>query len=347
MSRADKKQRKEAKRKARKMEIRRRESVSPLKRLGDTPGEMECWMSEQAGAVGQVQCFVYKRAAGLTGLACFLVDRGVVGLKDAYTLIPADREHLDRIREGAESRGIGMKQTSIEQIRNIVAGSVRWAHAHGMRLPKDWHKTAAVIGGVGDWASADVSKFVKEFAGHPEDLRRRLIGESLESFMARTDITFIFSDAAPYMDQETGRYENNGEIDDEEFDDEEGLSLDDFPDVLLDEIDKRLTPVVAKIEPTIKSWLADRNQPPSSEIAVVCKNLFLASLLSAVAQPDGDRKGFSDAYAKLFRNIASEADPENSPERTRAYEQLLDFMRANPLQLENALRAADPNGGGE
>ena len=343
MSRADKKQRKEAKRKAKKLAIRRRDSVSPLKRLGDTPGDIECWMSGSLASRGQEQIFVYKRAAGLSGLACFLVDRGVVGLKDAYTLMPTDREAVSRVLDSAQSSGIVMRSATVEEIRKMVAGGVRWAHEHGMRLPKDWHKMAAVIGGVGDWMSADVSQFAKEFAGHPEDLRRRLVAEPLESFLQRTDIAFVFNDAAPYMDQETGRYENNGETDDDEFDDEEALDLDDFPDVLLDEIDKRLTPVVATIEPRIKSWLADRNRPASSELADVCKNLFLASMLSAIAQPDGDRKGFSDAYAKLFRTIASEADPANSPERTRAYEQLLDFMRANPLQLENALRSADPN----
>ena len=41
------------------------------------------------------------------------------------------------------------------------------------RLPKDWIRSASLIGGIGDWESADVSLFVKEFVGHPEDLRQR------------------------------------------------------------------------------------------------------------------------------------------------------------------------------
>jgi len=206
MSRADKKRRHEAKRKAKRVQIKRQQSISPFKRLVDAPGEIEYWMSQTLGAIGQMQIYVYKRAAGLTGVAVFLIDRGVVGLKDAYARTNIAREEFDNMLDGAERRGIPMSRVTIEDVRRVVAGGIRWANENGMRLPKDWAKPASMIGGVGDWASADVSEFVSEFAGHPEDLRLRLIGEPFESYIRRPDIRFIFSDAAPVMDPRTGKY---------------------------------------------------------------------------------------------------------------------------------------------
>jgi hypothetical protein len=229
MAKPDKKRRRELKRKEKRLAIRKRESVSPVKRLADAPGELECWMSKEFEVMGQASAFCYKRAAGLTGVACFLVDRGVVGLKDAWIQLNVDYSRFEEMLEISASRGIVTRQVPLDQVRNLVAGGVRWATENGMRLPKDWMRAAAFIGGIGDYKSADVSQFVKEFAGHPEDLRQRLIGETLETYLRRTDIRFIFSDAAPYMDPKTGEYVDLDQIGTDEFDDDE-FDDDEFDD---------------------------------------------------------------------------------------------------------------------
>src|SRR5438445_221646 len=66
MSKADKKQRHKAKREAKRLANRRRESISPVKRLAEGRGELECWMSRGfEEEMGQEQIFVYKQARGL------------------------------------------------------------------------------------------------------------------------------------------------------------------------------------------------------------------------------------------------------------------------------------------
>jgi hypothetical protein len=247
MSRADKKQRHEAKRAAKRQANRRRESGGPLKRLADAKGEAECWISDDFEENGQAQLFAYKQGGGLAGVAAFLIDRGVVGLKDAWTRIGMDRNEFDEMLQAGGTRGISMHRIEPDQMRRWVAGAARWAYDHGMRLPKDWVKTASLIGGAGDWRSADVSAFSREFAGHPEDLRQRLIGESLEIFLKRPDIEFIFSDAAPYMDQEKGEFHGSEDLFELDEDEREEM-LDDIPDEEVDQLSQRLGALTSRVE---------------------------------------------------------------------------------------------------
>lgn len=80
MASPKKEQRQTARRKADRQSSRRRESISPVKRLAAAPGEVEFWATRDFETFGQVSIVAHKRAAGLTGIACFLIDRGVAGL---------------------------------------------------------------------------------------------------------------------------------------------------------------------------------------------------------------------------------------------------------------------------
>jgi hypothetical protein len=218
MANPDKFHRHKAKRKAKRQAIRRQQSVSPVKRLAEAPGELECWASENFEQMGQMQLYAWKRAAGLSGVACFLIDAASSALKDAWVSMGVDHAYFEDILDRASDNGIRMRRITPDEARRWIAGGLRWAHDNGMRLPKDWQRPASLIGGVGDWHSADVSAFIKEFAGHPEDLRQRLVSEPLETYIQRPDINFIFNESAPYMDQATGRYsdwEDEPELDDE------------------------------------------------------------------------------------------------------------------------------------
>src|SRR5580692_6916144 len=55
MSRPDKKQRHKAKREAKRLAARRRDSISPVKRLAESKGDMEIWMSEDFEEMGQAE----------------------------------------------------------------------------------------------------------------------------------------------------------------------------------------------------------------------------------------------------------------------------------------------------
>src|SRR5580704_6398907 len=106
MPQRNKKERRNAKRQVKLREVKKRESISPIKRLAEAPGEVECWMS--GFETGQAQIFVYKRAAGISALACFLVDRGVPGLKDAFVHPGYDRRALDETLKMCQRQNIRM-----------------------------------------------------------------------------------------------------------------------------------------------------------------------------------------------------------------------------------------------
>jgi hypothetical protein len=339
MSRADKKRRHEAKRKAKRHQVKRQQSVSPLKRLADAPGETEYWMSETLGAVGQMSTFIYKRAAGLTGFACFLIDRGVVGLKDAYTRMNIGREEFEDILKQSEDHGIPLDRVTVEDVRRVVAGAVRWTHQNGMRLPKDWVKTASLIGGVGDWASADVSDFAMEFAGHPEDLRRRLIGQSFESYIRRPDVSFIFSDSAPVMDLKTGEYADSGEF---EFyddpDDEEDLESieDESLDSELEALSERVRPIAVGLATETVDWLLAHNQTPSPELPEAWQSILLATLFSETALPDAPPASVAEFGGKLVGTFAQAVEEELREEYERAVEQVREYIQADPAVMKLA-----------
>jgi hypothetical protein len=258
MSRHDKKKRHKAKRQAKHDAARRRTSISPIRRLAEARADLECWMSDNFAETGQMQIFTFKAAAGLAGVACFLIDHGVVGLKDAWARTNISHEDLDGMLGKSADRGIRMRRVDVETVRRWVASGVRWAYENGMRLPKDWTRTASLIGGVGDWKSANLTDFVKEFAGHPDDLRQRLLTEPFETFIQRDDIDFIFNDQAPYMDQRTGDYHQDNDPDLPDAEEFDANMLDDVPEEAVKELANLFTPGATMLAEKTANWLRTR-----------------------------------------------------------------------------------------
>jgi hypothetical protein len=341
MSKAQGKQRHKAKRQAKKLAERRRASVSPLKRLAEAGGDAECWMSGDCDLNGQTQIFAWKQGAGLSGVAAFLVDRGVVGLKDAWTRLRIDRaEFLDMI-DGCKRRGIPMHRVSLDEVRRWVAGGLRWAHDNGMRLPKAWPKTVSLIGGVGDWASADVSQFVKEFAGHPEDLRQRLVGEPLDSYLKRTDIDFVFNEDAPYMDQRTGEYSNSPDalgFDGDELDEDELESIAaDVPAEELNAMADRFTPAALALTAKTVDWLKARGETPTSEVFEAWRSVMLAAMISKRAMPDADEEEVADFGFELLRDMSARIEESDFAEYDRAVGQVLAHLETDSMMMQKAV----------
>lgn len=338
MSKKDKKQRHRAKREARRKELRRKESVSPIKRLAMARGELECWISDDFESFNQLQIFVYKRGGGLSGIACFLIDRGVVGLKDAWTRMDISPEEFGDMLTRGQQNGITLHRGSAEEARKWIAGGVRWAHDNGMRLPKDWAKAASLIDGVGDWHNADVSQFVKEFAGHPEDLRQRLIGEPLETYLQRKDIKFIFSDAAPYKDQGTGSYsdwdllDEADEEEDEELDDDALASL--IPDEQIDELLAKVAPLAENITEKTKARLLERGQEPSPELFSAWQNLLICRLMAGAAFQGGPQEEIDDFAYQLLQGLSERVEESRAAEFDRAIEQVSEHLEADPQLMQ-------------
>lgn len=343
MSKKDKKQRHRDKREAKRKELRRKASVSPIKRLADARGELQCWISDDFESFGQLQIFVYKRGGGLGGIACFLIDRGVVGLKDAWTRLDVIPEEFEKMLEKGEQNGIPLHQCGVEEARKWVAAGARWAHDNGMRLPKDWAKAAMLIDGVGDWHNADVSNFVKEFAGHPEDLRQRLIGEPLETYLQRKDIDFVFSDLAPYKDQQTRSYSDWGPLD--ELDEEEDDELDDEDPLALELADRMfgsLLNLIAEPATTLaadtQTYLQANGQTPSPELFRAWQNLMAAFTLGTASTPVRSRDEARQLTFQTLAGLSSQVEEANRDEYSRAVEQALGHLETDPQMMERAYR---------
>lgn len=337
MAKANKKQRHDAKRKAKRTAIRRRNSISPVRRLADAPGAVECWTSEDFEERGQMQLFVYKRGAGLAGFAAFLLDRGVVGLKDAWVRMGLRKDEFDDTVEGCRLRGIGMRRSSPEEVRRWVAGGLRWAHDNGMRLPRDWAKAASLIGGVGEWQSADVSAFVKEFAGHPEDLRQRLIGEAFDSYVRRDDVQFIFATDAPYKDQKTGQYVDQ-DLGLEEMSEEELEAIaEDMPEEELNALAARLAPAAEGLVAETAPWLQAQGDTPSPELLEAWKSVMLASMLSNQAMPDADDEDRADFGFELLQSMSGRIHGDRAAEYQHAVGQVLRHLETDSMMMQKAV----------
>jgi hypothetical protein len=340
MSHSNKKQRREQKRKAKQRESRRQNSISPVKRLIDAPGEVECWMSDDFEEMGQRQIFAYKRAAGLSGLFCFLIDRGVVGLKDCWGQAGVSRDYVESSIDRCADRGIRMRRTNADVARRWVLAAARWAHDNGMRLPKDWTRVTSVLGDVTDWQSADVSGFVKEFAGHPEDLRQRLVGESLESYLAREDVKVVFNTDAPYLDQETGRYsdwDDDDDLDEAELETLHAMLDEAMPVEEVNAMADKLAPAAQELASQTAEWLKAHQHLPSDQLFEAWKSMILASLLATSTIPDAPNDEVADFSGELLESLTKRIDPSDVDEYERAIQQAFKHLEADKTVVQKVV----------
>jgi hypothetical protein len=265
-----------------------------------------------------------------------------VGLKDAWVRLQIDHDEFESMIERSRRGGIPMRRATLEEVRRWVAGGARWAHDNGMRLPKDWTKAAALIGGVGDWASADVSAFVREFAGHPADLRRRLIGESFETYVARTDIDFVFSNDAPYSDPMTGEYSNVLDSDDDDDGtgddwDEDEDSFSGLPREEVQALLDRFTPAALALVTETTTWLSARGERPSDELFEVWRGVMFAAMVSKRAMPNASDKEQADFSFQLMQDLIVDVEPSRRAEYHRTVGLVLEHLQTNSMMMQEAV----------
>jgi hypothetical protein len=197
MPRAKKKERRRLKRKEKHKQAIRLRNASPYRRIG-TAGRVDaCLINEDWRDRGQaVICALCTAPGRPPAMGNFYVDLWCAGLKDAWGRLDFThqdfREMLDEMSRRMELRFV---EIDPEDARALLAGSVRFARQNGFRLPARWQRWAALLGGADDWAEADLGPFgvggKLRWVGPETDLRRRLIGSSVEEFLARRDVEFI------------------------------------------------------------------------------------------------------------------------------------------------------------
>jgi hypothetical protein len=202
-----------------------------------------------------------------------------------------------------------------------------------MRLPKDWLKAAMLIGGVGDWQSADVSNFVMEFRGHPEDLRQRLIGQSFDSYVRRQDVSFVFREDAPYMDQATGDYLGKDDFENES--DIDNGALHDSYAMLRESLDKTGELLAAET----RRWLTEQNEVPSPELPRAWSGVFVSTLASSASQQqDADHPGATPLDGPAVLDVMmEELEAPLKAQLRAALAQISRHLKADPDVAERLL----------
>ncbi len=333
-----KKNRHSQKRKKKQAEARRKNSISPLKRLAEAKGEVEYWMSADFETFGQAEIFIFKRGDGLSGFVGFLVDRGIAGLKDAWAQMNVDRAGFASLIKSSEENGVPVKRVTVDEIRRLVLGAIRWASEHGMRLPPQWEKAVRFVGDPKAWATADVSSFKKEFVGHPKDLRQRLIAAPFETFVQRDDIKFVLSDDATYIDQETGEYVDNGDLDLDNLTPEELEKIaNDIPLEELDELSNRLRPAAEDLIRQTRAFNAALGVISSPELSAAWEMFVLVSVLSRSAMPGTGQEEYGRFAGDMQETLTEQIDPARRDEFDRAMEQIFAYCQADPQVLQRAL----------
>jgi len=198
--RSRQKERKRLKRKRKQEALRKAASASPFKLISRLPAEVQCWMNTNWEQTRQASIFVLRQTrSGRCAMANFLVDFGMAGLKDAYGRLDSTAaEFFDEVLEPFRDR-FPMASIDPSEAGRYIAGGIRFAHDNGFRLPHRYERWVAILGDIGDWRNADVSDFEMEFAGSLDDLRHRLIGQPVEEFLAREDVSIVLSDLAPSL----------------------------------------------------------------------------------------------------------------------------------------------------
>jgi hypothetical protein len=333
----DKRHRRDQKRKAKKAEQRRREGLGPAKLLATTPGTFECYTSGDLAIFGQVQVVVHKRTPRGSGTAMFLIDRGIVGLKDAFVVCPMTDQDFRSLIEDQLKPTYPTNRITLEEARALIAGAVRFTREHGMRLPRNLAKGTSIVGGIGDWTTADTSQFVKEFAGHINDLRQRLIGEPFDEFIRRDDITFIFSSEAPYMDQKTGEYLNVPEDDlaDLSVEEVEEIAAD-LPIEELNEIVETLAPAATDLSEQTTAWLAAQGRKPPVELFEAWRTMLLTSALAATSMPGAPPSELEKFGGELLESMHGRLGEERHLSHTEAIDQVVEHLETDPALMQRA-----------
>lgn len=321
VSSQQKKQKHRLKRQQRQKQLRKARNQSPLQAIKPGVGELQFFISDNWKEFRQASIFALRQVQGTQMMAAFLVDQGIAGLKDAWVRFNVTAEEFDRIRE--ECRQVSpLVSCTLDAARGLIAGAIRYAHDNGMRLPRDMDRALRVIDGVGDWRQADTKDFVPEFAGSMADLRARCVGQTVESVLARKDLTIIIDDGAPSLIDE-----------DEEADDRANNVL----DALLPEFESMSVDVAERVG----AWCRERGEAGHPSMRSVITLHYMSIVEAQLTGAD-----FDDILDRVLDTFAEATDIDDDAYNV-AIQQLDAYVKADAShdawiasQISGAIAAA-------
>jgi len=130
-------------------------------------------------------------------LGGFLGDIWCMGLKDAWGRLDCTYQEFEDTLAEADT-AMEMEPVDLDTVRRLVAGGIRFANQNGFRLPPRYERWTAMLGPLDDPDTADLSDFGVDgklrCVTTTEDLKRRLVGCSVDEYLARQDIEFDIAD---------------------------------------------------------------------------------------------------------------------------------------------------------
>ena len=326
---ARRKERQRLKREKKKAQERRAMAGSPYKRIGQA-GKLEaCYVNAdwEAGGIAAIH-LIRQNPQGGMALACFLIDLWCAGLKDAWGAIDMTSDDTDgHLKRAGEV--FDLVRIDPEAARHLVAGAIRFARQNGFRLPPHFERWTNVLGDLPDIATADLRQFGKDggllWVGSLDDLQRRLIGCSVDEFLARPNVHFI-SEVEDLDD---------AELDDDEDDD----SLKDEED--FEEFLKDFGALTEECYSNALRRCQERGETPMPEMREALSAMLLGQLLRERLDMEPEDSPFRISAEKLMKAMQANLQIEMPPELKEVVEQI-DRLGQEPVNPERAAIGQTP-----
>ncbi|MCL2639551.1 MAG: hypothetical protein FWD53_01770 [Phycisphaerales bacterium] len=300
---------------------------------GNGGGGVECWKQFDPEKLDEMEDFLVFRKVRSGGwvVAFFLVDYLCIGLKDVFCRTDVTpSEIIERCRTQS---GMKVQRVSVEEVRSTLAAAVRWTQENDFRLPTELPRALKVLGGgalpVDDANTPPLTAVFGTddgglcYVGLKHDLKKRLIHETLDEFLARPDVTVDFRDA----DASTWHDDEKYDDDDDEYDDDE----------LDDDITQAAGDAVQRVITRVKKWCAESGQQPHPYLK---EAILLTMMAMAQNLKDGDGETIQETQKRLLA-VQSE---EMQRELPAALQQFADFTNASKNREDADIEdAVNPN----
>lgn len=327
---ARKKEKQRLKREQKRKQARRAGTLTPLDRVARSGGELECYVNSNWRDGGMASLHVVGIApGGRLAYAGFLVDIWCVGLKDAFGLREITRPHFEEMLAIAR-RGHGVVRLPAAGTRRLVAGGIRFARQNGFKLPPHYDRWTAILGDLGDVASADLDGFGVDgglrYIGTKAFLQRRLAACSVDEFLRRPDVQWLMGDLTPRDIRES-------DLSDDLTGDEDEVEVSESDEQLLEEIAQSLSRVGDQAEDAVRKWCFQTRQPPHPRLREALNTLLVSVMpMAAYASAlEEDPEAAEEIEVPTFEEFTSmnldSIPPADRAALEEAMDQVSEFIR--------------------
>jgi hypothetical protein len=310
------------KRQRKHQEIRRRQSLSPYRQAARASGEFRCYCVQDQGIAS---ILVMKTlSGGGRVLAGYLVDFWCCGLKDAWGRLDITAEEFEEMIDRVAGGDATVEKTDLGQVRKIVAGGIRFARQNGFKLSHRHERWAGLIGVDAAAAAegADLDLFgIDErgkklrYTGPITDLQRRLVGSTVEEFLARPDVEAILGTDDSFADLDL-------EVPEDEADEPDEADLEEALEQLRQDMQERMLQQVTQ-------WCTANQQPPHQALPEAIDALLEAMMQAR--EPEGaqmDDAQFAEKSPRLFEQSLEVHGAEGFAAIKDAMNQVFLWMRS-------------------